>query len=126
MVLGQFNGMDSEVARLKITDYIQEKGLGKRRSVPIMGLACFPAALFGAPIPIIYCDDCSVVPVPEEDLPVLLPEDVAFQPTGESPLLKAEEFLKTTCPSVEPLPAGDRYTRYLCLLHLVFPALLQP
>ncbi len=53
---------------------------------------------WGAPIPIVYCDACGVVPVPEEDLPVLLPVDVAFKPTGLSPLADADDFVKTTCP----------------------------
>jgi leucyl-tRNA synthetase len=96
---GEFNGMDSEVARLKIIDYIQEKGLGEEKvNYRLRDWLVSRQRYWGAPIPIIYCDHCGVVPVPEGDLPVLLPEDVAFQPTGESPLLKAEEFLKTTCP----------------------------
>jgi len=53
---------------------------------------------WGAPIPIIYCPEHGAVPVPDEDLPVLLPEDVAFMPTGESPLKFHEEFLHTKCP----------------------------
>ena len=53
---------------------------------------------WGAPIPIIYCDDCGTVPVPYDQLPVNLPEDVAFEPTGQSPLLKDDEFVHTTCP----------------------------
>ncbi len=53
---------------------------------------------WGAPIPIVYCEQCGVVPVPEEDLPVLLPDDVDFMPTGESPLRYHEGFLNTTCP----------------------------
>ena len=53
---------------------------------------------WGAPIPIIYCRQCGIVPVPEEDLPVLLPEDAEFSPTGESPLQYHEGFLNTTCP----------------------------
>ncbi len=53
---------------------------------------------WGAPIPIIYCDQCGIVPVPYEDLPVLLPDDVAFMPTGESPLRYHKGFLNTTCP----------------------------
>ena len=53
---------------------------------------------WGAPIPMVYCDECGVVPVPEEDLPVLLPDDVDFMPTGESPLRYHEGFLHTTCP----------------------------
>ena len=53
---------------------------------------------WGAPIPIIYCDHCGTVPVPEDQLPVLLPHDVDFKPTGESPLKYMEEFVNTTCP----------------------------
>ncbi|MBN1963394.1 MAG: class I tRNA ligase family protein, partial [Anaerolineae bacterium] len=53
---------------------------------------------WGAPIPIVYCDKCGAVPVPESDLPVLLPDDVDFMPTGESPLKYHEGFLHTTCP----------------------------
>ncbi len=53
---------------------------------------------WGAPIPMIYCDECGIVPVPEEDLPVLLPDDVEFMPTGESPLKFHEGFRNTTCP----------------------------
>ncbi len=53
---------------------------------------------WGAPIPIIYCPACGIVPVPEEDLPVLLPEDAEFLPTGESPLKYHEGFRRTTCP----------------------------
>ncbi|HEY89837.1 MAG TPA: leucine--tRNA ligase [Thermoflexia bacterium] len=53
---------------------------------------------WGAPIPIIYCDQCGIVPVPYEDLPVLLPDDAEFMPTGESPLKYNAEFLHTTCP----------------------------
>ncbi len=54
---------------------------------------------WGAPIPIVYCEQCGVVPVPDEDLPVLLPEDVEFMPTGESPLKFHEAFIHATCPS---------------------------
>ena len=53
---------------------------------------------WGAPIPIIYCDKCGTVAVPESDLPVLLPKDVEFKPDGESPLKKSEEFMNCTCP----------------------------
>ena len=54
---------------------------------------------WGTPIPMIYCDKCGVVPVPEKDLPVLLPEDVEFKPDGQSPLAKCESFINTVCPS---------------------------
>lgn len=54
---------------------------------------------WGAPIPIVYCDKCGTVPVPEDQLPVLLPDEVDFKPTGESPLKSHEGFLHTTCPT---------------------------
>ncbi|HEY7802424.1 MAG TPA: class I tRNA ligase family protein, partial [Dehalococcoidia bacterium] len=54
--------------------------------------------MWGAPIPVVYCDTHGIVPVPEKDLPVLLPEDAEFRPTGESPLTYHEGFLHTTCP----------------------------
>ncbi|MGE5455025.1 MAG: leucine--tRNA ligase [Methylocystaceae bacterium] len=53
---------------------------------------------WGAPIPIVYCPDCGAVPIPYDQLPVMLPEDVAFRPTGESPLTYVENFVNTTCP----------------------------
>ncbi len=53
---------------------------------------------WGCPIPIIYCDDCGAVPVPEKDLPVVLPEDVTFDETGGSPIKRMPEFYQTTCP----------------------------
>ncbi len=53
---------------------------------------------WGAPIPIIYCEQCGEVAVPEKELPVVLPEDVDFRPTGESPLVRSESFQKVTCP----------------------------
>ena len=53
---------------------------------------------WGAPIPVVYCDKCGIVPVPEKDLPVKLPYDVEFTPDGKSPLSKSEDFINTTCP----------------------------
>lgn len=96
---GDFDGMDSEVARLKITAYLEEKGIGKEKiNYRLRDWLISRQRYWGAPIPIIYCDHCGIVPVPEKDLPVLLPEDVAFEPTGESPLHKADSFINTTCP----------------------------
>jgi leucyl-tRNA synthetase len=53
---------------------------------------------WGAPIPMVYCDHCGIVPLPEDQLPVLLPEDAKFLPTGDSPLKLHQGFLNTTCP----------------------------
>jgi len=96
---GEFDGMDSEVARLKIIECLKEKGLGEEKvNYRLRDWLISRQRYWGAPIPIIYCDHCGIVPVPEKDLPVLLPLDVAFEPTGESPLLKIESFINTTCP----------------------------
>jgi leucyl-tRNA synthetase len=96
---GEFDGIDSEVAKLRITQLLAERGSGQEQiNYRLRDWLISRQRYWGAPIPIIYCDRCGIVPVPEADLPVLLPLDVAFQPTGESPLLKAEDFLKTRCP----------------------------
>ncbi|MDH7577221.1 MAG: leucine--tRNA ligase [Bacillota bacterium] len=96
---GTFSGIDSEVAKLKITAFIEEKGHGRERvNYRLRDWLISRQRYWGAPIPIIYCECCGIVPVPEADLPVLLPLDVEFEPTGESPLLKAPDFLQTSCP----------------------------
>jgi leucyl-tRNA synthetase len=96
---GEFDGIDSEVARLRIIQLLVEQGNGREQvNYRLRDWLISRQRYWGAPIPIIYCDQCGIVPVPEADLPVLLPLGVAFEPTGESPLLKAEDFLNTRCP----------------------------
>ena len=96
---GPFTGLPSEEARRKITEYLEEKGWGRKAvSYRLRDWLISRQRYWGAPIPIVYCDRCGIVPVPEEDLPVLLPDDVDFRPTGESPLARCESFVKTTCP----------------------------
>ena len=58
---------------------------------------------WGTPIPIIYCVDCGTLPVPEKDLPVILPPDAEFKPTGESPLKYHPEFINCKCPKIKNL-----------------------
>ncbi len=95
----QFNGLNSDDAIDKITDWLIEKGIGKRETnFKIRDWLISRQRYWGAPIPIIYCDKCGAVPVAEEDLPVKLPYDVAFTGEGGSPLLKSEDFLKAKCP----------------------------
>jgi leucyl-tRNA synthetase len=96
---GQFNGQPSEKGIESITDFLEAKGWGKRAvSYRLRDWLISRQRYWGAPIPMIYCDKCGVVPVPEKDLPVLLPEDAEFKPTGESPLKYNEKFVNTTCP----------------------------
>ena len=96
---GQFNGQPSEKGIEAITDFMEEKGWGKRAvSYRLRDWLISRQRYWGAPIPMIHCDKCGVVPVPEKDLPVLLPEDAEFKPTGESPLKYNEKFVNTKCP----------------------------
>ena len=96
---GQFDGVKSDEAIDKIIDYIEEKSFGERKiNFKLRDWLISRQRFWGAPIPIIYCDDCGIVPVPDEDLPVILPVDVKFTGVGESPLSSNEEFLKAKCP----------------------------
>jgi len=96
---GQFDGLPSEEGISAISDFLEEKGWGKRTtSYRLRDWLISRQRYWGAPIPMIYCPSCGIVPVPEEDLPVLLPEDAEFKPTGESPLKYHEQFVNTTCP----------------------------
>lgn len=95
----KFNGLSSEEGKEAIAGYLKEKGWGGRTvSYKLRDWLISRQRYWGAPIPMVYCDSCGVVPVPEEDLPVLLPEDAEFKPTGESPLKYNESFVNTTCP----------------------------
>jgi leucyl-tRNA synthetase len=95
----QFNGLPSEKAVEAISIFLEEKGWGKRTiSYKLRDWLISRQRYWGAPIPIIYCEKCGIVPVPEKDLPVRLPEDAEFKPTGESPLKYNEGFVNTTCP----------------------------
>jgi len=96
---GPFNGMDSERARQAMAHYAEEWGFGRRRVVyRLRDWLISRQRYWGTPIPILYCEVCGTVPVPEKDLPVLLPEDAEFKPTGESPLARHPRFPHATCP----------------------------
>jgi len=96
---GQFDGMPSEQGKEAVADFMEAKGYGRRAtSYRLRDWLISRQRYWGAPIPIIYCSKCGIVPVPESDLPVLLPEDAEFKPTGESPLKYCESFVNTTCP----------------------------
>jgi leucyl-tRNA synthetase len=95
----KFNGMDNIEAIKAVGQYMEEKGIGKVKvNYKLRDWLISRQRYWGAPIPMIYCDKCGIVPVPEEDLPVMLPPNVKFNPRGTSPLLECEEFLNTTCP----------------------------
>lgn len=96
---GPFNGLDNNEGIEKIIAYMEDKGIGKRQvNYRLRDWLISRQRYWGVPIPFIYCDKCGVVPVKEEDLPILLPTDVEFKPGGESPLKTSKTFLNTTCP----------------------------
>ena len=96
---GEFSGLPSEQGYKAICALLEGKGWGKRSVIyRLRDWLISRQRYWGAPIPIIYCDKCGIVPVPEEDLPVLLPPDAEFKPTGESPLKYCQSFVNTTCP----------------------------
>jgi leucyl-tRNA synthetase len=96
---GQFNELPSEPGMEAVCDFLETRGWGKRTvSYRLRDWLISRQRYWGAPIPIVYCERCGIVPVPEPDLPVLLPENAEFKPTGESPLKYCSEFVNTTCP----------------------------
>jgi leucyl-tRNA synthetase len=96
---GEFAGLKSEEARIKIVEKLKQEGRAEFKvNYRLRDWLVSRQRYWGAPIPVIHCERCGIVPVPEEDLPVLLPYDVEFAPTGESPLKKHEGFMNVTCP----------------------------
>ena len=94
-----YSRLRSDVARIEIAKHIEKKGLGKRViNYKLRDWGISRQRYWGTPIPIIYCEKCGVVPVPEDELPVILPEDVKFAGTGSSPLADSEKFVNTSCP----------------------------
>ncbi|MFB3062808.1 MAG: leucine--tRNA ligase, partial [Candidatus Binatia bacterium] len=94
-----FSGFSSEDAREKIAAFLEKKGWGKgtvRYRLRDWGIS--RQRYWGTPIPIIYCDACGIVPVPEEDLPVVLPKDIELSGEGGSPLANHPEFIQVSCP----------------------------
>ncbi|CAN5565969.1 leucine--tRNA ligase [soil metagenome] len=93
------DGLEIEAAKSRMVEYLEEQDKGWAAvTYRLHDWLISRQRYWGTPIPIVYCDDCGTVPVPEEDLPVLLPEDAEFTPTGESPLKLDEDFRYTECP----------------------------
>jgi len=96
----QFSGMSSTEAKEAIVEWLESRGRGRPAvSYRLRDWLLSRQRYWGCPIPILYCDECGMVPVPEEDLPVLLPEVKEYVPKGRSPLAAAEDWVTTTCPS---------------------------
>jgi leucyl-tRNA synthetase len=95
----QFSGMSSTEAKEAIVEWLESRGSGRPAvSYRLRDWLLSRQRYWGCPIPILYCDECGMVPVPEEDLPVLLPEVEEYMPKGRSPLAAAEDWVNTTCP----------------------------
>jgi leucyl-tRNA synthetase len=96
---GEYDSLTSEEAKNKLTEWLEKEKIGvKRVNYKLRDWLVSRQRYWGAPIPIIYCDKCGQVPIQEKDLPVELPTDVDFMPTGESPLIKSKSFHKVKCP----------------------------
>lgn len=97
---GEFDGLSGDEARDAIAAYLNKTGKGgKKVNYRLRDWSVSRQRYWGAPIPMIHCEKCGVVPVPEKDLPVKLPYDVEFRPTGKSPLAANEKFMNCTCPN---------------------------
>lgn len=95
----EFNGLTSANAKEKIIEKLAENNLARTKiNYKLRDWSVSRQRYWGCPIPIIYCETCGAVPVPFEDLPVTLPEDVDFTPDGTSPLAKHKTYISTTCP----------------------------
>ncbi len=98
---GFLNGLDVQTAKQKITAWLQEKGLGEPKvNYKLRDWVFSRQRYWGEPIPLVHCEQCGWVPVPEEELPVRLPQVANYEPTdtGESPLAKIRHWVETTCP----------------------------
>ncbi len=96
---GEFSGLDSKTAMEKMAKYAEERGFGKATiTYKLRDWGISRQRYWGTPIPIIHCEKCGIVPVPYEDLPVLLPPVDEIDYRGGSPLENVEEFVNTTCP----------------------------
>jgi len=98
----QFDGLPNEDGKHAIANYVESNGWGKRTiTYHLRDYLISRQRYWGTPIPMVHCPQDGIVPVPEDQLPVLLPEDAEFQPTGDSPLARHEGFVNTTCPQCD-------------------------
>lgn len=98
---GFLTGLSVEEAKTNVINYLEEKGIGtKKVNYKLRDWVFSRQRYWGEPIPMVYCEDCGWVPLPEEELPLVLPDIEDYEPgeNGESPLAKQTEWIKTTCP----------------------------
>ena len=97
---GEFSGLENEQAKAAITRHAEDQGFGRARiTYRLRDWGISRQRYWGAPIPMIVCPECGLQPVPESDLPVVLPTEVSFDATGKSPLHDMEDFYRVPCPS---------------------------
>jgi leucyl-tRNA synthetase len=97
---GRFDGSHNREAYGRIVEWLDEDGRGEQTvHYRLRDWLVSRQRYWGAPIPIVYCEACGIVPVPDEELPVMLPEVADYAPRGRSPLAAAEEWVRTSCPS---------------------------
>jgi len=124
---GSFDGLSSDVAISKISDHIEKNNLGKKTvNYRLKDWGISRQRFWGCPIPVIYCSKCGMVPVPEKDLPVTLPENATLSTIGDDPLAKIDSFVNTKCPKCSGPARRDTdtfdtfvesswyYARYTC------------
>ncbi|MCB8925587.1 MAG: leucine--tRNA ligase [Ardenticatenaceae bacterium] len=114
---GEFTGTPVAEAIGQVTAWLEEKGIGKEAvNYRLRDWLISRQRYWGAPIPVVYCPEHGAVAVPDEDLPVMLPTDVEFMPTGESPLKMHDGFLHTTCPTCgkPSLRETDTMDTFMC------------
>ncbi len=104
---GEFNGLENRIAMGKMYEKAKIENFGEKATTyRLKDWGISRQRYWGTPIPVVYCEKCGIVPVPYEELPVVLPYDVPFTGKGESPLVKAESFVKAKCPK-----CGGKATR---------------
>ena len=100
---GEFNGMKNEEAKKAITEKAVREGFGEfKTQYRLRDWLVSRQRYWGAPIPVVYCEKCGIQPVPEDQLPVMLPKDVDFSVVGKSPITTSKTFVETTCPCCGP------------------------
>jgi leucyl-tRNA synthetase len=96
---GAYDGLDSKAARARMTEYAAGRGFGSKTiTFRLKDWGISRQRYWGTPIPVVHCAACGIVPVPDDELPVLLPENAPLTGEGGSPLAQVPEFLETTCP----------------------------
>ena len=125
---GRFDGLHNREAYQQIVDWLDSEGKGKGAvSYRLRDWLLSRQRYWGCPIPMLYCEQDGLVPVPDDQLPVELPDVKDYAPKGKSPLAAAEDWVNTTCPKLRrPRAARDRHDGHLRRLVLVLPALLRP